>query len=73
MSQEAVESALLTDADLARRWGVTPRTIKRWRAAGKTPASLPIGQKGGFGQGVRYRLDDVIAFEDELKKSAQPD
>ena len=73
MSQEAAEAALLTDAGLAKRWSVSARTIKRWRAAGKTPTSLPIGHNGGFGQGVRYRLDDVIAFEDEKKKSATPD
>lgn len=73
MSQEAAEAALLTDAGLAKRWAVSTRTIKRWRAEGKTPASLPIGHNGGFGQGVRYRLDDVIAFEDAKKKSAQPD
>ncbi len=67
MNQEAAKADLLTEPDLARRWGVTTRTIKRWRAAGKTPPSLPIGHKGGMGQGVRYRLDDVIAFEDAMK------
>lgn len=73
MSLEAASADLLTEPELARRWGLTPRTIKRWRADGKVPPYLPIGQRGGFGQGVRYRLDDVIAFEDAMKKSAQPD
>lgn len=69
MSQgEAEDSAvLLTDSALAKRWGVTARTIKRWRAKGKTPPCIQIGHKGGFGQGVRYRLDDVIAFENAHK------
>lgn len=71
MDKEAAKADLLTDAALAERWGVSTRTIKRWRADGKTPPSLPIGHKGGKGQGVRYRLDDVIAFEDALKESTK--
>ncbi|ARV77137.1 hypothetical protein SKUL_38 [Pseudomonas phage Skulduggery] len=68
-SGAATDAALLSDADLAVRWGVSTRTIKAWRKDGKTPASMPIGKRGGFGQGVRYRLDDVIAFEDAKKES----
>lgn len=71
MDQGAASAALLTDAQLAKRWGLSARTIKRWRAEnkGKTPPCLPIGHRGGLGQGVRYRLDDVIAFEDARKVS----
>lgn len=69
MTEGAASAALLTDADLAKRWGVTPRTIKTWRKAGKTPASLPIGRRGGFGQGVKYRIEDVIAFENKAKEA----
>lgn len=68
MDLEAAKADLLTEPALAKRWGVSTRTIKRWRAEGKTPPSLPIGHKGGKGQGVRYRLDDVIAFEDAKKQ-----
>lgn len=67
-TKEAAQAALLTDKDLAKRWGVSVRTIGRWRADGKTPPSVAIGHRGGFGQGVRYRLDDVIAFEDARKQ-----
>lgn len=68
--EEAAKAALLTDKDLAERWGVKPRTIQRWRAAGKTPKHIPIGHKGGFGQGVRYALEDVLAFE-QAKKNGE--
>lgn len=67
--KEVAPATLLTDFGLAQRWGVTARTIKRWRAEGqgKVPPSIQIGHRGGFGQGVRYRLEDVIAFEDARK------
>ena len=70
MSDTNNQAALLTDADLAERWGVSPRTIKKWRAAGKTPTHIAIGHKGGFGQGVRYALEDVLAFE-QAKKNGE--
>ncbi|NTE96734.1 helix-turn-helix transcriptional regulator [Agrobacterium tumefaciens] len=69
MTQEAAGAALLTDADLAKRWGVSAKTIKRWRSEGKTPESLKIGRRGGFGQGVRYRIEDVIAFEEKHRSA----
>ena len=48
----------LTDKDLAKRWGVTTRTLLNWRNSGKGPAYLEIS--GGT---IRYREEDVIAFE----------
>lgn len=61
---------LLSDKDLADRWGLSVRTIKSRRAAGLVPKSVPLGRRGGFGQGVRYRLEDVIAFEKEQQEIA---
>lgn len=65
--ENAAEMPLLTDKDLGKRWGLAERTIKRWRKDGKTPPAIAIGHKGGFGQGVRYKLEDVIAFEESRK------
>ena len=62
--------ALLTDDDLAKRWRKSVRTIKRWRKEGKTPVAVPLGHKGGFGQGVMYRLEDVQAFELAMQAGA---
>ena len=44
-------------ADLARRWNVSPRTLERWRWLGQGPAFLKLGGR------VAYRLEDVEAFE----------
>lgn len=59
---------MLTDALLAKRWKVTPSTIKKWRRENKPmPPALKIGRRGGFGQGVMYRLSDVMAFEESKR------
>jgi predicted site-specific integrase-resolvase len=42
---------------LARRWGLSHRTLERWRHEGTGPAFLKIGGR------VKYRLEDVQAFE----------
>lgn len=47
----------LTQADLARHWRLSGRTLARWRAEGYGP---PWAVLGGS---VRYRREDVRAFE----------
>ena len=42
---------------LARRWGISPRTLERWRWLGQGPAYLKVGGR------VAYRLEDVEAYE----------
>lgn len=42
---------------LAGRWGISPRTLERWRHDGHGPGYLKLG-----GQ-VRYPLDDIEAYE----------
>lgn len=65
------DDRMLTEQELAVRWGKSERTIKRWRAegGGKVPPSYPLGKKGGFGQGVTYKLSEVEAFEQAMKKN----
>ena len=46
----------LTQAELARRWRKSQRTLERWRLRGEGPPHLWIG-------GVLYRLEDIEAFE----------
>ena len=48
---------LLRQAELARRWRISPRTLERWRWLGQGPAYLKIGGS------VAYREDDVLAYE----------
>jgi Helix-turn-helix domain len=42
---------------LAERWNISAKTLERWRWAGDGPRFIKIG---GL---VRYRLEDVEAFE----------
>lgn len=53
----------LRQAELARRWGISPRTLERWRWTGDGPAFLKIGWR------VAYRLEDVEAFEAEQRRT----
>ncbi|MFE2428436.1 helix-turn-helix transcriptional regulator [Streptomyces sp. NPDC059373] len=48
----------LTIDDLAEREGVPKETIYQWNSRGRGPRYLRIGRH------VRYRLADVIAWED---------
>ena len=52
-----MDQELLTQAALARRWKVSPRTLERWRWLGRGPQFMKVG-----GQ-VRYRLPDIEAYE----------
>jgi hypothetical protein len=47
----------LNQAQLARRWSLSPRTLERWRWQDQGPAYLKVGGR------VVYRLEDVEAFE----------
>lgn len=51
----------LTMQDLAEREGVALQTVKGWRVQGYGPKALKINNKF-----VRYRLSDVIAWENSL-------
>jgi hypothetical protein len=47
----------LTEAELARRWRVSRRSLQRWRAEGSGPAFLRLNGR------ILYALDDIIGFE----------
>ena len=49
---------LLSQKHLANRWGCSERTLQRWRTTAAGPTFIRLGGN------VRYRLADVIAFED---------
>jgi len=50
-------AALLTVADLAARYGVTERTVRRWHNDGALPAASSPGRS------PRWNRDVVDAFE----------
>lgn len=55
----------LRQADLAQRWGISPRTLERWRWLGGGPPFLKIGAR------VAYRLEDIEAFEVQQRHAAR--
>lgn len=50
---------LLTEDDLAARWGITKRTLRQYRKDGKAPPYIVLGSNVR-----RYRIEDVVAFEE---------
>ena len=59
-----IQNELWTQEQLAQHWLISEATLERWRSEGIGPIFLKL-------QGcVRYRIADIIAFEDEsLRKS----
>ena len=53
--------AFVSERQLARRWGVSMRTLQRWRAEHYGPAFMRIGGS------IRYALDDVLRFEAAMR------
>jgi hypothetical protein len=54
-------SQLLTPKQLCERWKVADNTLRKWRVANIGPAYIKLGD--GRNSEVRYRIDDVEAFE----------
>jgi len=48
----------LTMEELAKRWKIALNTLQKWNAQGKDPKPIKINSR------VRYRLADIIAFEE---------
>ena len=62
-SQQAINSLspgdrrVLNENELAQRWGISPKTLQRWRSEGRGPKYLKLSKR------VSYPLDAVIDFE----------
>jgi predicted site-specific integrase-resolvase len=54
----------MTRAELAQRWGVTERTLARWKRLGRAlpPEARHLGKRP-----VRYLISDVEAFEASIR------
>jgi predicted DNA-binding transcriptional regulator AlpA len=57
-STSPADDTLLTPAEFADRERVDIHTVYRWNLSGRGPAYIRIG-----GRKVRYRLSDVLAWE----------
>lgn len=54
---------MITEDQLAARWGVHPGTLEAWRRNKKGPKFIKLGE--GKRAPVRYRLDDIVEYERE--------
>ena len=55
----------LNQVQLARRWGISERTLERWRWLRQGPSFLKLGGH------VAYRLSDIEAFEEAQARSTR--
>jgi predicted DNA-binding transcriptional regulator AlpA len=51
------ERRVLSEIELAQRWGVSPKTLQRWRTEGRGPRYLKLSKR------VTYQLDVVTEYE----------
>jgi len=62
-TQEAINTLspgdrrVLNENELAQRWGISPKTLQRWRCEGRGPKYLKLSKR------VSYPLETVIDFE----------
>ena len=48
---------VLNENELAQRWGLSPKTLQRWRSEGRGPRYLKLSKR------VSFPLESVIEFE----------
>lgn len=48
---------VLNENELAQRWGVSPKTLQRWRSEGRGPRYLKLSKR------VSYPLEAILEFE----------
>lgn len=52
-----MEPAYMSERQLAAYWGISSRTLQRWRIEGRGPRYVKLGRS------VRYRVVDAAEFE----------
>lgn len=66
LTEATEQSVLISERELALRWGCTSRTLQRWRAEAYGPHFLRLGGS------IRYRLADIIEYENRHRCPAGP-
>jgi hypothetical protein len=54
-------SSTLTEIELAARWGMSPKTLQRWRTTRFGPAYLKLGKK------IQYQLSAIENYENQVR------
>jgi predicted DNA-binding transcriptional regulator AlpA len=52
-----MEKIVLSESELAKHWGVSPKTLQRWRSEGRGPRYLKLSKR------VVYPMVEIRAFE----------
>ena len=52
----------LNEIELGRRWGVSPKSLQRWRTENRGPAYLKLSKR------VTYAMEDIVAYEASQKR-----
>lgn len=60
---ERQNRTLLTEADLADRWHISPKTLRNQRVQGEGPCFIRIGRL------IRYPLGEILKIEADLRQS----
>jgi len=62
MSQE---QKYITPKQLAKRWSISPNTLRNWRLSGKGPKYVRFGKSSK--NSVRYPISEVEKYEGSLQ------
>jgi predicted DNA-binding transcriptional regulator AlpA len=56
----------ISESDLAARWGISRRTLQRWRQERQGPKYLKLGGR------VAYEFSEIKTYEDLHRKGVSP-
>lgn len=59
-----MEKMVLNENELAKRWGLSPKTLQRWRSEGRGPRYLKLSKRVG------YLISEILEFESQAMYSA---
>jgi predicted DNA-binding transcriptional regulator AlpA len=52
-----MQKIAINENELAQRWGISPKTLQRWRSEGRGPRYLKLSKR------VAYPVDEILKFE----------
>lgn len=61
-----MKATCMNQLELAVRWGISHRTLERWRWTGEGPKFLKVGGR------VVYRLSDIEEYEQAMIRTCTP-
>lgn len=56
---------VISERELAARWGKSVRSLQRWRAEGCGPQYMRIGGS------ILYRIEDIVTFEGRMCRGGE--